>query len=50
MPDPNDPEAMAARRRAFEEARMRGGREKMNLGNAEGGTIAGGDYSNSKLG
>lgn len=50
MPDPNDPEAMAARRRAFEEARMRGGRDKMNLGNAEGRTIAGGDYSNSKLG
>ena len=51
MPDANDPEAMAARRRSFEEARARGGRESLNKERSETIIASGGsDYSNSKLG
>jgi len=51
MPDPNDPEARAARRREMEAIQSRGGRAAMNMemGSA-GGTIAGGAYSKTKLG
>lgn len=41
MPDPNGPEAMAAKRRAMEMARSRSGRAS---------TVLSGDYSESKLG
>lgn len=41
MPDPDGPEALAAKRRAMEAARARSGRAS---------TVLSGDYSSNKLG